>query len=65
MHVSQEGGWGSEGNVHGMFLVTKSICESSLREDSQIIDSATGNTTVFFSRLGEGVLHENVSQILA
>ena len=28
--VSQEGGWGSERNVHGTFLVTKSICEFSL-----------------------------------
>ena len=28
--VSRDRGWGSERNVHGTFLVTKSICESSL-----------------------------------
>ena len=30
MDVSREGGWGSGRNVHGTFLVTKSIYESSL-----------------------------------
>ena len=33
--VSREGGWGSERNVHGTFLVTKSICESSLNDGVQ------------------------------
>ena len=50
MDVSREGGWGSERNVHGTFLVTKLICESSISElDVTILYFSINISTVLTS----------------